>query len=109
MFRRTNKRKNLNIRNEQDPAGVIREEPEAENSFLNIGNEAFGRLDSFPTLISNEADNAIAAPDETLLHYSENDFNNFTLIEVMEINKKGPRPRSSKRGSEIIMRMISII
>ncbi len=77
MFRRTNNRQNQNVLNGQNPGRDIREEPTAEKPFLNIGNEAANRADGFPDIISNEANNAIDAPDETLSHYAGNDLSYF--------------------------------
>ncbi len=77
MFQKPKKNKNQNQKNNPGPGNVIRDEQNAEESLLNIGNEAVGRLDGFPNLISNEANNNIAGNDDNLTHYAENDLNNY--------------------------------
>ncbi len=65
MFRRQNNQENQNA---QNPDNAIRKEQDAEDSLLNIGNEAAGLMDDLPNLISNEANNSIDASDDSLTH-----------------------------------------
>ncbi len=91
------------MRNGQDPGGGISEGPEAEKTFLNIGNEAASRLDGFADLISNEANNALTAPDETLSHYAENHLNTYTLNKKTG-NKQNETPcRDHQRGTRKLL------
>ena len=70
MYRRQNTEKRQKP-NGKAPDIAIREEQEAEERLLNIGNEAVGQMDDLPNLISNEANLGIA--DDPLAHYKKND------------------------------------
>ena len=83
MFRRQNK---TNAQNDLNPDNEIREEQEADESLLNIGNDAAGRMGGFPNVISNEANNSI--DDDSLKHYAINDLNTYKLFTGKKDRKK---------------------
>ncbi len=95
MFRRQNK---TNDQNDLNPDNEIREEQEAEESLLNIGNEAAGRMGGLPNLISNEANNPI--DDVSLTHYAENDLNTYKLFTGKKSRKKEIPPEIVRDGVE---------
>ena len=57
MFPRKNTLKKQNDQNGQNVNHAVREEQEAEDALIKIGNEAAGQIGELPNLISNEANN----------------------------------------------------
>ena len=88
MFPRQNNTKNQKNRNKRNAGNAIRNKKAVEENLLNIGNDAAVRLDGFPDLLSNEANNAIADPDGSFSHYAANDLNNLVLNTDAAKNEK---------------------
>ena len=81
MYRKQNTEKRQKP-NGKAPAIEIREEQEAAEKLLDIGNEAMGQMDALPNLISNEANLGIA--DDSLAHYKENDIRDMIPKEIIQ-------------------------
>ena len=100
MFRRQNNN------NKQQPGGKgpvneIREEQEAEDALIKIGNEAAGTLAELPNPNSNEANNAIIDEDP-LAHYKSQDLRDgpdHNNLSEMDLNKTIESRTSSMKSS----------